>query len=280
MKTLIGRSDRAVCTALRPEAKDCGTVIESATQNALAGGDSLWGFSYSIRNTGIRSAKDSAAIKAALQTFNASPLELEKNRISAISYFRESKGALAPIGPEDFHRLALNPTSGVVARIDPGFLAAGGEIRYQTPDSWQKEGAPAGSSGILQLILQNPKAASVGLEIVNLDDQKLGTVAITGCRIKNGAGEAACNTNDIRLPAAVATQISLDIKLARNLKTEQPAFKLVLKTPEKANALLNLAIPFRPRPNYFLFGVTGFLFGGLIAVMVIIGKRNKPTAAP
>ena len=74
MKTLIGRSDRAICAALRPKAKDCGTVIESATQNALAGGDNLWGFSYSIRNQGIQSAKDAEAMKTALRALGAGVL--------------------------------------------------------------------------------------------------------------------------------------------------------------------------------------------------------------
>lgn len=276
MKTLIGRSDRAICAALRPKAKDCGTVIESATQNALAGGDNLWGFSYSVRNQGIQSAKDADAMKAALRTLDAGVLELEKNRISAISYYRESKGSLSPIGPEDFHRLALNPASGVVARIDPAFLAGGGTLSYLTPAEWQKEGAPAGSSGTVQFILRPSKPAHVALDILNLDDQKLHTVNLTACRIKAESTEKPCDTQGVDLPPQVPTTISLDIKLMRNLKTEQPAFKLVVKTAENAATLVNLAIPFRPRPNYFLFGVTGFLFGGLIAVMVIIGKRNKP----
>lgn len=276
LKTLTERTDRAICTALRPKAKDCGTVIESATQNALAGGDNLWGFSYSIRNQGIQSAKDAEAMKAALRALGAGVLELEKNRIAAISYYRESKGSLLPIGPEDFHRLALNPASGIVARLDPAFLATGGTLSYQTPAEWQKEGAPAGSSGTVQLTLRTPKAARVGLDILNLDDQKLHTVNITACRIKAENTEKPCDIQGVDLSPQVATTISLDIKLMRNLKTEQPAFKLVVKTGEKAATLVNLAIPFRPRPNYFLFGVTGFLFGGLIAVMVIIGKRHKP----
>ena len=276
LKILTERTDRTICTALRPTAKDCGTVIESATQNALAGGDNLWGFSYSIRNQGIQSAKDAEAMKTALRALGAGVLELEKNRIAAISYYRESKGALLPIGPEDFHRLALNPASGIVARLDPAFLAAGGTLSYQTPTEWQKEGAPAGSSGTVQLTLRTPKPARVGLDILNLDDQKLHTVNITACRIKAENTEKSCEVQGVDLPPQVAKTISLDIKLMRNLKTEQPAFKLVVKTGEKAATLVNLAIPFRPRPNYFLFGVTGFLFGGLIAVMVIIGKRNKP----
>ncbi len=79
----------------------------------------------------------------------------------------------------------------------------------------------------------------------------------------------------IGVKANLPTTIALDLKVARNIKTEQPAFKLVVKTADDAPVLLNLAIPFKPRPNYFLFGVTGFIFGGLIAVMVLIGKRKK-----
>jgi hypothetical protein len=42
--------------------------------------------------------------------------------------------------------------------------------------------------------------------------------------------------------------------------------------------LLHLAIPFRPRSNYLVFGVAGFLFGALIAVMVLLMRKN-PAAA-
>lgn len=275
IRDLAARSDRAFCRELRPTAKDCRTVMESATQNALTGGDSLWGFSYSFQGEGVKSAKDSAAIKASLQAHGAGVLELEKNRIAAINYYRESKGKLNPILPEDFHKLALNPVSGIVARLDTAFLASGGEVTYQTPESWQKEGVPAGSTGTLKLTLKTPQAGRIQLDILNLDDQKLPTVAIQSCRILTANTELACDAAKIELKTGVATTIALELKIARNLKTEQPAFKLVVKAGDGQPPLLNLALPFRPRPNYFLFGVTGFLFGGLIAVMVIIGRRNK-----
>lgn len=275
MRDLTARSDRAICRELRPDAKDCRTVMESATQNALLGGDSLWGFSYSFHGEGVKSAKDATAIKAALQTLGAGVLELEKNRIAAISYYRESKGKLTPILPEDFHKLALNPVSGIVARLDTGFLASGGEVTYQAPDTWRKEGAPAASSGLLELTVTPPKTGNINLAILNLDDQKHPTVSVNACHVKTAQGDVPCNIAGIGLRAGLPTTIALELKLARNLRTEQPAFKLVAKTANDAPVLLNLAIPFRPRPNYFLFGVTGFIFGGLIAVMVLIGKRKK-----
>lgn len=272
---LAALTDRAFCRELRPTAKDCRTVMESATQNALLGGDSLWGFSYSFQGEGIKSAKDSATIKAALQTLGAGVLELEKNRIAAISYYRESKGKLTPILPEDFHKLALNPVSGIVARLDTSFLASGGEVTYQTPAGWPKEGVPAGTSGTLELTITQPKTGNITMAVLNLDDQNHPTVSINACRVKTPQGDIACNITGIGLKANLPTKIALDLKVARNIKTEQPAFKLVVKTADDARVLLNLAIPFKPRPNYFLFGVTGFIFGGLIAVMVLIGKRKK-----
>ncbi len=275
ISSLTARSDRAICRELRPAAKDCRTVMESATQNALSGGDSLWGFSYSFQGEGVKSAKESAAIRAALQTLGAGVLEIEKNRIAAINYYRESKGKLTPILPEDFHKLALNPVSGIVARFDTTFLASGGEVTYQAPENWQKDGVPAGSTGTVKLTLTTPKASRIRLDIFNLDDQKLPTVVLNACRIHRSGTELVCDPEGIDLKAGLDTVISVDLKIARNLKTEQPAFKLVVRTAVDQLPLLNLALPFRPRPNYFLFGVTGFLFGGLIAVMVIIGRRNK-----
>lgn len=275
MTDLATRTDRAICKGLRSEAKDCRTVFETATQNALAKGENLWGFSYSINKVGTKSAKDAAAIKGALQGLGASPLDLEKNRISAISYYRETKGKLISILPEEFHKIALNPVSGIVARFDAGFLFSGGEVSYQTPESWQKDGLPAGSGGSLNLVVQAPKASRIQFEVLNLDDQKLQTVSIAACRQKVAATDIPCDAAGIDVKAGIATQFVIDLKAARNLKTEQPAFKFVIKPAGTDSVLLNLAIPFKPRPNYFLFGVTGFLFGGLIAVMVIIGKRKK-----
>lgn len=275
IRELTARTDRAICRELRPDAKDCRTVMESATQNALLAGDSLWGFSYSFHGEGVKSAKDTAAIKAALQTLGASVLELEKNRIAAISYFRESKGKLTPIQPEDFHKLALNPVSGIVARLDTSFIASDGEITYQTPASWPKDGVPAGTSGTVELTITQPKTGNISVAALNLDDQKHPTVSINACRVKALQGDIPCNIAAIGLKAGQPAKIALELKVARNIKTEQPAFKLVVKTADEAPVLLNLAIPFKPRPNYFMFGVTGFIFGGLIAVMVLIGKRKK-----
>ena len=80
--------------------------------------------------------------------------------------------------------------------------------------------------------------------------------------------------------------VALEVKAARKIKSEQPAFKLIVKYADEADKpeappLLQLAIPFKPQPNYFLFGVTGFLFGGLIAAMMLfMRRRGEKPAAP
>lgn len=273
MQALQKTAETALCRELRPQAKNCRVVFESVTHNAFSGGDGLWAFSYAISGEGATTAKEAAQFKSAIAKIGSQPLEIEKNRIAAIAYYRGSANELKGVSGEEFHRLALNPTSGIVARFEPAFILSGNSIRYTPPDDWQKGGLASGTNGSLVLNILTKSDAELSAELQTLDDTAHKTVHIVACR----SATTACDAGKIRLSAGKAETISLDVKAGRNLKTDQPAFKLVLRLAGQTTPVMQLAIPFKPRPNYFLFGVTGFLFGGLIAVMVMIGRR-KPAA--
>lgn len=260
MATLKLEIETAVC----PKGNSgCTLRFETVTQNEVAPDEYIWAFSYELKQTGAEKQADLENLAKSLSAIKAAVLDLGKTRVAAISYFRESNGTARKVSPEDFHKWALNPWSNVVARHDVDFLAQGHRLAFLIPESWKKEGiAPATTSGIV-LTGYNFTGAETSVELLTLDDKPVNGISIADQRVATAAQPKQF-------------QLKLQIKAGRNIKTDQPAFKIVVKYPKGGPPVAQIAIPLKPRPNYFLFAVVGFLFGGLIAVMVLIMRRHKP----
>jgi len=197
----------------------CTVNLISATQNEIATDEFMWAFEYS-------SGKE-----------------------RKIVYAREKSSKFAPLAGEEFHRLALNPQSKVVARYNPAFFLRGGKFQYQIPAIWKTEGIDAANTYAFSLTCTE----DITIDAQSLDDTPSVAVSITTLG-KN----------------------QYEIKSKRRISADQPALKFVIKSKTNSDIILQLAVPFKPQPNRFLFGVVGFLFGGLIAVMVLVGKRKAP----
>lgn len=261
MAVLKREVETAVCPKGTPA---CALHFETVTQNEVAPDEYIWAFSYELKNTGTEKQADLDNLAKSLAGLKAAVLDLSKTRITAISYFREANGSARKVSPEDFHKWALNPWSNVVARHDADFLAKGNRLGFAIPEIWKKEGiAPATTSGII-LTGQNFSGAETHVELVTLDDKPIHGISITNRKLAASAAKPD------------KFQLNLQIQAGRNIKTDQPAFKIVVKYPKGGPPVAQIAIPLKPRPNYFLFAVVGFLFGGLIAVMLLIMRRHKP----
>lgn len=264
MATLKLEVQAAVCPKANPA---CTLHFETVTQNEVSPDEYIWAFSYELKQTGAEKQAELDTIAKSLAALKAAVLDLNKTRISAISYFREAHGTVLKASPEDFHKWALNPWSNVVARHDAEFLSKGSRLAFSIPETWKKEGiAPATTSGII-LTGYNFSGSETSVELVSLDDKPVNGISIADQRVVVSPVQAK------------NFQLKIQVKAGRNIKTDQPAFKIVVKYPKGGPPVAQIAIPLKPRPNYFLFGVVGFLFGGLIAVMLLIMRRPKPASA-
>jgi hypothetical protein len=253
----------------------CSVKFDTVTETEIAPSEKLWAVSYSVTGAQIKTQKDAQQISIALRRLGggAAILEENKERVSAISYYREKSDKITNLTPEDFHKFALRPFSQVVTRYQPDFIESGSNLTYVLPETWKKEGLAPGTSNAVAVsgMLVNTKA--IALEILSLDDKPVPTLSITECT-------PACRPEAITAGMDSRFQVNLTIKAGRNIKSDQPAFKILVKAVGTEAMIAQIAIPFKPRPNYFLFGITGFLVGGLIAVMMLFMRRKqKPAAA-
>lgn len=267
--------EKQVTAKLCPAAKlqtPCTFQYESVVQNR-----DIWAVAFAVTPIGAKTQKETQALRSALEGIGVRPLDILREKTVAIAYYREKAGVFAPMTGEEFHKETLNPKSQIVVRYAPDFVKAGGAFAYKLPVVWETEGLAPSTTSAVSVSGRAPKEAYATFEILDLDDKPVPSVTFAACR-SNGA---ACNAAAVPLKANVDFRLELDIKAERKIKTEQPAFKIVMKLTGETAPVVQLAIPFKPQPNYFLFGVTGFLFGGLIAVMMLFmrRKREKPAAA-
>lgn len=280
MLALKNNISAEICKPAAAPATPCAVQFEAAVENQLSADESIWAFSYGVPGKGVKSQKETRQVKDTLKLLNSYALDLTAEKISAITYYREKNGKWRPITAEEFHPLALNPKSKLVARFAPDFLLSAASLRYMAPAVWQNEGLSPSSTSTLTLSGKLNREDTAAFEIVNLDDQPIKGLTLSACR-RQGANKAetACNASAVALKSGESFTLALDVKAARNIKSDQPAFKVLMRLKTSETPALQLAIPFKPQPNYFLFAVTGFLVGGLIAVMMLFMRRKQRAQA-
>jgi hypothetical protein len=266
---------QSICKTLRPAEATCAISIESATHHQLDGGSALWALAWRA-NTAFRLKGEAEhTMRDALEKLQVQVLDIFPAYFTGITYFRQQEQTLEQLNSAAFSMAALNTTHKVVARISPDLFLSG-DVQYVLPEKWQNEGLSAGDRGAITLTVP-ANAAGLAVSLRDLDDAQLSGVRIESCRLRTAGKESDCNPGQIS-PLSKSASIKLQLVAEKKLKPSQPAFKLVLQETGITKFLLHLAIPFRPRSNYVVFGVAGFLFGGLIAVMVLF-LRKKPAAA-
>lgn len=270
MANLEKQASARLCP-LKKTSATCEFRFESVVQNR-----DIWAVAFGITPVGAKTLKETEEIRSALENMKIRPLEITREKTQAIAYYREKDGKFMPLAGEDFHRETLNPKSKIVVRYNPDFLRAGGRFHYAAPAIWETEGLSPATTLPFSISGKYPKDAWIALEILNLDDKPIPSLGFSSCRMAN----KACNAAAIPLSANTDFQVELELKAARKIKNEndQPAFKVALKITGEALPVVQLAIPFKPQPNYFLFGVVGFLFGGLIAAMMLFIRRRRESA--
>lgn len=250
----------------------CELRFESVVQNR-----DIWAVAFGITAVGAKTLRETEEIRGALESLKIRPLEITREKTQAIAYYREKDGKFSSLAGEEFHRETLNPKSKIVVRYNPDFLRAGGRLTYAAPALWESEGLSPATTLPFTLTGKYPKDAYATLEILNLDDKPIPSLSFSSCRMTG----TDCNPAAIPLKANTDFKAELELKAARKIKNEndQPAFKIALKITGETQPVVQLAIPFKPQPNYFLFGVVGFLFGGLIAAMMLFIKRRGESRA-
>ncbi|GAB4426101.1 MAG: hypothetical protein OHK0011_07540 [Turneriella sp.] len=267
---------QTICKTLRPTEATCRVSIESATHHQLGNGHSLWAIAWKA-NTAFRLQKEGEnAMRDALEKLQAQILDIYPDYFTGITYFRQQGRALEQLNGAAFSMAALNTTHKAVARIAPELFLAG-DVQYVLPQKWQNEGLRAKDRETVKLTIP-ALATELAVSLRDLDDGLLSGVGIESCRLQTAGKERDCNPGQI-IPPSQSSSLILQLLADKKLKTSQPAFKLVLQEARSGKLLLHLAIPYRPRPNYMVFGVAGFLFGGLIAVMVLFLRKKPPSSA-
>jgi len=265
---------QAICKDLRASETGCRVSIESATHHQLGGDESLWALAWKA-NTAFRvKAEKENTMRDLLEKKQVQVLDVMPEYFTGIAYFRQQSQDLRQISSAEFSKFALNTTHKAVARIAPELLRSG-DLQYKLPEKWQNAGLLAPDRGSVNLTIP-ATAATVAFALRDLDDLPVSGLRIATCRIHEGDKAMDCNPGKLDLRGK-ACNVTLELIAEKKIKTAQPAFQLVMLETGSNSTLLHLAIPFRPRPNYLVFAVAGFLFGGLIAVMVLI-MRKKPAA--
>ncbi|MFZ5628166.1 MAG: hypothetical protein ACOY5B_03485 [Spirochaetota bacterium] len=271
---LTAELHQTICKTLRSGDATCAVSIESATHHQLGAGQSLWAFAWKA-NTPFRLKNEAEnTMRDALEKKQVQVLDVFPGYFIGITYFRQQGTSLEQLSSAGFSMVALNTTTKAVARIAPG-LFRGRDPDYVLPEKWQNEGLSPADRGAITLTLP-ASGVKLAVSLRDLDDAPLSGIKIDSCTLISGNKETECNPGEIG-PFNTSASIKLQLVAEKKLKTSQPAFKLVLQEAGTAKFLLHLAIPYRPGPNYLVFGVAGFLFGGLIAVMVLF-LRRKPAA--
>ncbi|MBN8221313.1 MAG: hypothetical protein J0L53_10345 [Spirochaetes bacterium] len=282
LKDLQQRVQRELCSA-KPQ---CAAQADAVVVNRLTADEQLWAFSFSLKGIALPTLKATQEVQGVIEKMNARPLEVSKEKIALIFYFRARQDKMIPVGAEEFHRLTLNPKNKIVARFKSDFVLSGAVLRYEAPALWENEGLAPSTTATIQFKGTLRDSRPLRFEILNLDDQALPAVQIAACRREGDPAATQCNPLSVNVTSGTVFGVALEVRAARKIKSEQPAFKLIVKYADEADKPeapphLQLAIPFKPQPNYFLFGVTGFLFGGLIAAMMLfMRRRGEKPAAP
>jgi hypothetical protein len=266
---------QSICKTLRPAETTCAISIESATHHQLGGGNALWALAWKA-NTSFRVKGEAEhTMRDTLERLQVQVLDIFPDHFTGIAYFRQQGKTLEQLSSAAFSMAALNTTRKAVARLAPELFLKG-DVQYVLPEKWQSQGLSALDRGAITLTIP-AWAGGVSISLRDLDDARLAAVHIESCRLLTAGRESDCNPGQIGALSKSAV-ITLQLAAEKKLKAAQPAFKLVLQDAASGKFLLHLAIPFRPRSNYLVFGVAGFLFGALIAVMVLLMRKN-PAAA-
>lgn len=241
------------------------TALENVTEHVLEDSSILRAFTLQIAH----------CPDAALS--NQYPLRLlqrDKDRCRALLYAREVSGEAEAISPDDFARLTMRTGHKVVAQLEPDF-ALHARFSYSMPTHWQKEGIARGEVGNLTFTFV-PPVPHVAARVTALDDAPLQQVRIVGCRLGDNT---PCDSESILLVPKKQNTFTLRLSREKKGKNVGPAFKLVLLDKTSGRILAQLALPFKPAPNYAILGIAGFLVGALMAVMVSLWRREQKAVA-
>lgn len=273
MQEFTADTKRAICDSIRKDIPACSAHVTSVTENRTGIATAIWAFTANVAAPLRIKGEQKEIIKAILQPLTLQVMEATNENFTVVAYYREAEGLFNRVPPDVFAAAALNPVDKVVARHSSEFFAAN-RVSYQVPELWSATGVSPGTEGDITFTNTLHTAQNWSLQLQDLDDTELKDLSIIECSVEtSNAPPQKCATNAVVLPAGKST---LHVRLAarRHLKNSQPAFKFVVRNNADSSPISQLAIPFKPQPNYFLFGVTGFLFGGLIAVMVLIVRKN------
>ncbi|HRP68143.1 MAG TPA: hypothetical protein PLY93_01275 [Turneriella sp.] len=229
----------------------------------------IWAFSF-ILTRGAKRDVERTALRTQLETPYRRVLEIDSDSTKAIQYFRETGDKLIPLEAQTFYKETINPKSQIVVKYAPDFLLKGGALDYTVPPLWESEGVSPSTTSSLALQGKSPYRATITGLIRDLDDKPITKLTIESCHTQAGA----CPQDGFSVDAQKEFMLDFQIKAARKLKHAQPVFKFVVQTAQEKKPIAEIAIPFKPQPNYFLFGVVGFLVGGLIAVMTLMIRSN------
>ncbi|MBS0617492.1 MAG: hypothetical protein JSR44_04845 [Spirochaetes bacterium] len=272
MKQIAREATAKICANMTT-APACVFKFDAVTENPIDAEQTVVAFSWTVRWEQKRlNRTEQATLVATLFNSGYQVLNTDEAQVSAATYFRREKAEIKSITREAFMRLTLNPKNQSVARLNADFLARGNTLAYSLPQEWEHDGMKAGTTREFSLTLFAQNDIHFSLSAVDLDDKPLEKLTIRDC--VDGTTPAP---NPLKLFVVKLRERTFRCKLTagRNFKAKQPAFKLKLTEEQQVEPFLQLAIMVKPQPNYFLFGVSGFLVGGLIAVMTLMMKRRK-----
>ncbi|MBV6494122.1 MAG: hypothetical protein LDLANPLL_02148 [Turneriella sp.] len=235
----------------------------------------IWAFSFSLTK-GAKREIEKKEIRTKLETPNRRILEIGENTTKTIEYFREKEAKFSPLDAQIFYHETLNPKSKIVIKYSPDFLLEGSKIDYTAPLEWEREGISPGTKNTLHITGYTPTATAFRFNIQDLDDKPIPKLTFEKCE----ANASVCDANNFFNPPNKKFSIQLEIKAARKLQSDQPVFKCAVYTKGRDVPVAEIAIPFKPQPNYFLFGIVGFLFGALVAVMTLLIRSNAKRIRP
>lgn len=270
---LLQSLQRAICQELRSSEKNCATTVEYFTYHQLNEKETLWALSWRVNTVFQRKGEDATAMRDVLEKKQVLLLDTLADHFTGVAYFRANGQSIEQITPAAFSLAALNTQHKVVARVAPELIEKG-DFSCTLPEKWQIQGVSASDQGKVTLSFIAPvQVQNFYFSLLTLDDTPLTGIKLAACRVENG--QTAYDCTDANLQAAGKRQkVTLQLTAEKKLKSTQPVFKIVMQEAAEKKALMQLAIPFKPGPNYLVFAVAGFLFGGLIAVMVMMLKKN------
>lgn len=270
---LLQSLQRAICQELRTSEKNCAATAEYFTYHQLNDKEALWAISWRVNTVFQRKGEDATAMRDVLEKKQVLLLDTLADHFTGIAYFRANGQSIEQITPAAFSLAALNTQHKVVARVAPELIEKG-DFSCTLPEKWQTQGVSASDQGEITLsVIVPPQVQNFHFSLLTLDDTPPTGIKLAACRVENGQTAHACADANFRT-AGKRQKVTLQLVTEKKLKSTQPVFKVVMHDAADKKALMQLAIPFKPGPNYLVFAVAGFLFGGLIAVMVMMLKKN------